>query len=254
MLEGERRQALGDDRPGAVDDVARAADAVRHGRRRDHPPGSQAREAVRLGQAARRDEHVAARRRRRRRDRRSRPCRPRRRPRARRRVPRSVRSPRARPGRPGTPVGLCGEVMTIDFRPRRHRVAHAIGIQREAVVERAIEPDRARAEHPRRAQQRVVARTLDEHLVPRLEQRGEHQEVRARRAARRRHAIRIDAVARANRLDQRPVAVVVRAPRDRSPRARPADRRASTPGCCCPRDRTPRRRASSPIPYRARDI
>ena len=85
------------------------------------------------------------------------------------------------------------------------------GSSAKPLVERAIEPDRARAEHPRRPEQRVVARTLDQHVVSRLEQRREHQEVRARRAARGRHAIGIDAVPRADGLDQRPIPVVVRA-------------------------------------------
>jgi hypothetical protein len=39
-------------------------------------------------------------------------------------------------------------------------VAHAIWVQREAAVEEAIEADRSRPEQTRRAEERVVPRTL----------------------------------------------------------------------------------------------
>ena len=83
-----------------------------------------------------------------------------------------------------TPVGLWGLVMMIRLVRGRHRRRDAIGIEREAVRVNAIEPHDARAEQPRRAEQRIVAGPLDEHLVARLEKRRAHQEVRAGRALR----------------------------------------------------------------------
>src|SRR5258708_15038081 len=57
-LEGEGCQAFGDDRATAVDHVARTAHPIRKRRRSDDPTGPQARESLRLGQAARRYEPI----------------------------------------------------------------------------------------------------------------------------------------------------------------------------------------------------
>ena len=193
------------------------------------------------------DEHVAARRAPAASGRRSRPCTPRPPRRARRRARairrRSRRAQRVR----ATPVGLCGDVITNHLGPRRHRAAHPIGIEREAVVERAIEPDRARAEQPRRAEQRIVARTLDQDLVARLEQRRQTRKFApdVPRAVVTRSGT--DAVARADRLHQRRDIRCRSRPSSQRPRAPRAGRRASTPGCCCPRDRTRRRARLRPL-------
>ena len=88
---------------------------------------------------------------------------------------------------------------------RRERRLDAAGVERHRPLNRRSNRTTFAAKQSRRTQQRVVSGRFNEHVVPRLEQGGADQEIRARRALRCGHLRRTHAVARRDGFEQRRV-------------------------------------------------
>jgi len=92
---------------------------------------------------------------------------------------------------------------------KRLETGSAVRIHGEAAGEIPIESIDPGSEQAWSAEQRIVARCLDEHVVARLEERRAHEEVRAGRALGGCHLFGRHAVARGDRFDERRIAAVV---------------------------------------------